>query len=111
MLKRSLTLLVLASGLAAAPAFAANRVFIPFADRGGINDWRATNERTIWLHSRTGQWFKAEMLGIRDGLRFAERIAYRAQPDGSFDDRSAVIVGGRACRVQSLVKSDPPPKN
>ena len=45
-----------------------------------------------------------------DGLGFANRIGYKSEPDGSFDDKSSILVEGRECRLQTLVKSDPPPK-
>ena len=116
MLKRSLntiavSLLAVAGSIAAsAPASAAERVYIPFADKGGIDDWRAVDDRVLYLRSRMGQWYKAATFGPCDGLRFSERIAYKSEADGSFDDKSSIIVDGRECRLQTLVKSEPPPK-
>ncbi len=107
MLKNVVLLLALA---AATPVSAAERVFIPFADKGGIDDWRSVNDRTLFLRSRGGQWYRAEMFAPCDGLGFANRIGYKSEPDGSFDDKSSILVEGRECRLQTLVKSDPPPK-
>ena len=111
MLKRSLFLFATISVISpVAAVLAAERVSIPFADTVGIDDWRSVNDTTLYLHSRMGQWYKAEMFGPCEGLSFSERIGYKSEADGSFDDTSSIIVDGRECRLQTLVKSDPPPK-
>jgi hypothetical protein len=48
---------------AASPATASTYVSIPFADHGGIRDWRADGDRSMWIEGRNGQWYYAELFG------------------------------------------------
>jgi hypothetical protein len=85
-------------------------VSIPFANHGGIRDWRADDNRSLWIEGRSGQWYYAEMFGPCFGLNFAERIGFVTAPYGSFDRWSSVIVDGQKCTIGSLRLSDPPAK-
>ena len=85
-------------------------VAIPFADHGGIRDWRADDNRAMWIEARNGQWYYAEMFGPCFGLNFSERIGFIVEPYGSFDRYSSVVVDGQKCFVESLRRSDPPSK-
>ena len=108
----------LASGACAAetttsPALSAapyKYISIPFVDHGGIRDWRANDDRSMWIEARNGQWYYAEMFGPCFGLNFAERIGFITEPSGSFDRFSSVIVDGQKCYVDTLRLSDPPSK-
>ena len=108
MLKK--TLIAIAALGVAGTTFAADRVFIPFADRGGIDDFHPVNDHVVYLRGRTQQWYKAEMFAPCSGLNFSERIGYETEADGSFDDTSSIIVDGQKCRVQKLEKSEDPNK-
>ena len=102
-------ILVLAA-LASAPTFAADTAEIPFANKGGIQDWRAETDRVLYVQGQNRQWFKAELLSDCIGLRFAERIAFETEASGAFNKFSSVKVDGRDCPVSSFEKSGPPPK-
>ena len=73
----------------ASPATASTYVSIPFADHGGIRDWRANG----------GPCF---------GLNFSDRVGFIVASYGSFDRYSAVVVDGQKCSLESLRLSDPP---
>jgi hypothetical protein len=92
----------------ASPAAASPYVSIPFADHGGIRDWRADGNRSMWIEGRNGQWYYAQMFGPCFGLNFSDRIGFVVAPYGSFDRYSSVIVDGQKCMVESLRLSDPP---
>jgi hypothetical protein len=83
---------------------------IPFVDHGGIRDWRANDDRSMWIQARNGQWYYAEMFGPCFGLNFAERIGFVTEPSGSFDRFSSLIVDGQKCHIDTLRRSDPPSK-
>jgi hypothetical protein len=83
---------------------------IPFANNGGIDDWRAENDRTLYVKGRTDrQWFKAELLSDCIGLNFADRIAFEPDASGSLTKFSAIVVEGRKCPFTSFEKVDGPP--
>jgi hypothetical protein len=83
-------------------------VSIPFADHGGIRDWQAHDNRSLWIEARNGQWYYAEMFGPCFGLNFAERVGFVIPPYGSFDRYSSVIVDGQKCTIDTLRRADPP---
>jgi hypothetical protein len=103
-------MLVLAAALVSLPAFAANVAEIPFADKGGIQDWRADNDRVLYVQGQNRQWYKAELMSDCIGLRYAERIGFDTEASGAFNKFSSIKVEGRDCPVSSFEKSDPPPK-
>lgn len=81
---------------------------IPFANLGGIRNWRAPDWDTLYVQARNGQWYRAELMGPCSGLNFAHTIGFVLEPTGSFDSFSSILVDGEQCRVKSLVKSEPP---
>jgi hypothetical protein len=83
---------------------------IPFANNGGINDWRADSDRVIYVQGQNRQWFKGELLSDCIGLRYAERIAFETEASGAFNKFSSIKVDGKNCPLTSFEKSDPPPK-
>ncbi|HEU4628042.1 MAG TPA: DUF6491 family protein [Steroidobacteraceae bacterium] len=95
---------------AAGDANATAEPSIPFANHGGIRDWRADKDRGLWVQDVHGNWYYATLMGPCTGLDFAQHLAFDTRPNGSFDRWSAIIVPhyGR-CAVQSLRPSGAPP--
>ena len=100
--------------LSLGPAFAADtatkpQASIPFADHGGIWDWRADGTKGLWVQSNNRQWYYATFMGPCIGLNFANSVGFDTHPMGNFDRFSAVVVPrwGR-CQVQSLEPSEGP---
>ena len=91
-------------------AFAEPSVSIPLANNGGIEEWHADTDSTLYLRSRTKDWYKAELYGPCSGLSFATGIGYVTPPNGNFDNTSSIVVDGQNCKVMKLEKSGPPPK-
>ena len=106
----SVTLLgTLAAGLIGSAA--ASEVSIPFVGMGSINDWRADRRQGLWIQDVHRQWYYAKIMEPCNGLDFAQTIGFDANPGGTLDRFSSVLVPheGR-CQIQSLVRSNPPPK-
>jgi hypothetical protein len=100
-----------ASGRAATaqdPVQSSAHASIPFVDHGGIRDWRADNDRSLWIQARNDQWFYAETFGPCIGLKFANRIGFVTEPSGSFDRFSSIIVDGQKCTIDTLRETAPP---
>jgi hypothetical protein len=85
---------------------------IPFANHGGIRDWRADRDQGLWVQDTHRQWYYATFMSTCLGLNFAQTIAFDTQPSGRFDRFSSIFVpgpsGGR-CTVQTFTKSGAPP--
>jgi hypothetical protein len=107
---RVLTCLLIA--LMTAPAFAgepANNALIPFANLGGIQNWRADGSAALYVQGRNRKWYHAELLGSCPELPFANRVGLVVEPTGEFDRFSSIVVQGHQCMVKSLIESDAPP--
>jgi hypothetical protein len=83
-------------------------VSIPFADRGGIRDWRAVGRDALLVEGTGHHWYRVELFGPCFELPFVERVGFNANPTGEFDRFSAVFVRGQRCAVKSVTASAPP---
>jgi hypothetical protein len=82
---------------------------IPFANDGGIRDWQADGEDTLYIQDRSGAWYRATMFARCHNLRFSTALGFETRGMNIFDRFSSVVVDGRRCALSSLVKSGPPP--
>ncbi len=82
---------------------------IRFARQGGIDNWTVVDEKTVYVQDRERQWYRADLMGHCIGLRFAQRIGFKFEVDGSFDKFSSIHYDRQTCPLTSLTKSDPPP--
>lgn len=82
---------------------------IPFADIGGIRDWRAVDDQTLYVQGRNDQWFRAKLFAPCQGLPFDTTIGFVVEPTGSFDRFSSILVDGHECPLASLTKAAAPP--
>lgn len=85
-------------------------VRIPFANYGGIFDWRADGDHALYIQGRNRQWYHAELMGPCTDLPFAEHIGFVIEPSGDLDRFSAIVVHHHQCMFTSLTPSGPPPK-
>jgi opacity protein-like surface antigen len=101
-----------AAAVFAAPADAPKKtadVSIPFVSHGGVRDWRAFDDHTLYIESQGSQWFKATTMGTCIGLDFADKIGFDGGGNDTFDKFSRLIVRGQPCPIETLVKVDGPP--
>ncbi len=99
-----------ASAQTAAPASAKQQdASIPFANRGGVRDWRSQGMDRIYFQDNRGQWYLAKLMGTASDLPFTEFVGIDANPDGSLDKFSAVYVKGQKYPFESFVKVAGPP--
>jgi Family of unknown function (DUF6491) len=103
----AITATVLAVTLPAARAV--SEASIPFANHGGIRDWRADGHRALYVQARNKQWYRAELVGYCQDLPQALSIAFVSEPTGDFDRYSSIVVRGQRCMLKALAESAPPP--
>jgi hypothetical protein len=83
---------------------------IPFADHGGIFDWRADGRRGIWLQDPGRNWYYGTFMTQCNGLQFADAVAFKTNPSGSFDHWGTVLVHNEVpCHLASFTRSEGPP--
>ena len=109
---------LIALGLAATPAGASlartaasatAEASIPFANHGGIRDWREAGDRTLYIQDRARHWYRATLMTSAFDLPFTTAIGFDTGPIDRFDKFSSVVVRGQRYAVQSLVRVDGPP--
>lgn len=106
---------LLAAGAAASepPQASSPERYIPFANHGGIFNWRADGERGLWVQDIHRQWYYAKLMAPCTGLNFATSLAFDTRPGDQLDRFSFIRVphqglGGR-CALTSLTASEGPP--
>src|SRR3954466_13230537 len=75
---------------------------IPFADHGGIQDWRAIDDKGLYVRGQNRQWYYATLFSSCFGLKVANGVAFVTSPGGAFDKFSAILVENSRCPVVSL---------
>ena len=98
-----------------APAVAETRAAkvetaIPYADRDGIVEWKADDDRGLYIRGMGGGWFYARTLGKCGRLRTADTLGFETSALGQLDRHGAIRAQGWRCPLASLVRSDGPPK-
>ncbi|MBY8822013.1 DUF6491 family protein [Sphingomonas colocasiae] len=103
--------------LAAVPALAertptpiGQEAEIPFANRDGIQDYRALDDRGLYIRSITGEWYYARTMGRCARLRSANTIGFETPPGGTLDRTGALYAQGWRCQIDSLTRSEAPPR-
>lgn len=103
------TFALLAATPGIAQAAARDDASIPFVGFGGIRNWTATDDSTVYLQASNDQWYEAELAGPCVGLPFAFGIGVDTRGSDRFDNFSSVIVDGQRCPVASVTKVAGPP--
>jgi hypothetical protein len=100
----------LASPIAASPAQAPGKeASIPFARLQGVRDFRPVADDVVYLQDRSFRWYRASLYQPCFRYRHVNKIGIYDR--GNTVDRfSSLLVDGQRCRIQSLVRSGPPPK-
>lgn len=107
---KTLSLILLASTLAAPFVALGAEARLQFRDIGTITDWRGDGPATVYVKDKADQWYKAEMLeacmseNTKDGVQF---LTAR-----DFDTNqlvSRVVVDHHICMVTSITKVATPP--
>jgi Family of unknown function (DUF6491) len=81
---------------------------IPFANHGGIQNFDAVDDDVLMIEDRHHNWYRAELFGPCQGLRFANRIGFITKGTSSFDKFSQILVDGEKCQVRSFVTAAKP---
>jgi hypothetical protein len=81
---------------------------ISFPAHGGIRNFRADNDKGVWLEDRQRNWYYASFLGTCPEIRFAQGIGLDTRGSARFDKYSKILVGNDVCAIATLVTADKP---
>lgn len=87
---------------------APRQVAIDYANQGGIEDWYAADDSSLFLMDRTGRWYRADFVGTCPRLRVQNTIGFRTSATGRFDALGSVVTRDAICAVRSLTASERP---
>lgn len=88
---------------------AATETAIPFANMGGIRDWQAIDDSTLYVQDNRRNWYLARLAAPCTDLSFATAIQFETKGVSRLDKFGVVVVNGQRCPLASFVASGPPP--
>lgn len=105
-------ILIFASLAAASPAppAAEQEVRIPFASFGAVRSFHNVGDRVVYFEGRRRQWYRATLFAPCYNLPHALRLGFETRYGDTLDRDTTLLVDGEACRIETLVRSDPPPR-
>jgi hypothetical protein len=113
-MNRTIKTLALIFAVAASPAAAAAPKApadeIPFVSFGGIRDWTANDDNTLYVESAQGKWFQVALAYPCSGLPFALRVGVDTGGFDTLDSFSNIVVDGQRCPVASVTQIAAPPR-
>lgn len=83
---------------------------IPFVNFGAVRNFRPVSDDVVYLQDRQRNWYRARLVGPCFNIRSALRIGVDTRPGGTLDNTSNFIVDGQRCPIESLVRSEEPPR-
>jgi hypothetical protein len=103
--------IIIAAAFAGVPisVMAAEAAPLQFTDLGGIKTWKAGGDTTVFVKSKSDQWYRADMLETCMKYDTAKGVNFITELDPETNKKvSKVIVERRICQVTSLKKVDSP---
>ncbi len=83
---------------------------IPFANMGGIRDWRAADDSSLYVQDLHRNWYLAKLAAPSPDLPFVTAIGFETRGTNQLDKFGTVVVGGQHIPLTSFVTSAPPPR-
>ena len=81
---------------------------IAFPAQGGVRNFRADNDRGVWIEDQRRNWYYASFFGACSGIGNADAIGFDTRGSERFDRHGRIIVGDDVCALQTLVSADKP---
>jgi hypothetical protein len=82
---------------------------IPFANMGGIRDWRAIDDSSLYVQDIQRNWYIARLSAPNSDLTFVTAIGFETKGTNQLDRFASLVVGGQRVALSSFVASGPPP--
>lgn len=91
-----------------APREVGQEADISFPALGGIRNFRADNDKGVWIEDQRRNWYYASFIGTCPEIRFAHGIGIDTRGSARFDRFSKILVGDNVCAIATLVTADKP---
>ena len=84
--------------------------YIPFANHGGVRDWRAEDHDTIYFQDRKRRWYKAELVRPAFELPSTIFLGLDTEPGDRLDKWSTLYIEGERYQLSSFerIEGQPP---
>jgi len=88
------------------------RDYIPFANNGGVWDWRSEGDSVVYFQDPQKHWYKAELMAPAHDLPFVQYIGIDAGVGGRLDKFGGIYVHGQKYAFKSFqqIEGAPPKK-
>jgi Family of unknown function (DUF6491) len=81
---------------------------IAFPSHGGVRNFRADDDRGVWIEDQRRNWYYASFMGRCRDIRWVDAIGFDTYGSSRLDRNSRLIVGDDVCTIQTLVTADKP---
>jgi Family of unknown function (DUF6491) len=81
---------------------------IAFPSNGGVRNFRADDDRGVWIEDQRRNWYYASFMGHCRDIRWADAIGFDTYGSARLDRNSRLIVGNEVCSISRLVTADKP---
>ncbi|HWH22636.1 MAG TPA: DUF6491 family protein [Allosphingosinicella sp.] len=78
--------------------------------RANIRSFRALSREEVYFDAGRGRWYKATLMYPCRELPWAQAIGFITRGTSTLDRFGELVVDGERCPIQSLVRSEEPPK-
>jgi hypothetical protein len=68
--------------------------------------WTVSDDRTLYVEDRSGQWYRVDLVSVCDGLRTAFGLELQGNP--LFDQSSSLFTGDQSCPIASVSRVSEP---
>lgn len=91
-----------------APQVLAKDAEIPFANHGGIYDWRAEGRDAILIESIDHHFYRATFMAPCEDLPFVERVGFVTDARDTLDKFESIVVRHQECVFASFTEIPKP---
>ena len=112
-MRTTLKMVFLGLAAAATPAGAketAGETVIPFMSSLNAVEWKAASDDSLYLRGPRGDWYFIRTMNRCSRLRSSAGIGFQTSPRDQLDRHGAILVQGVRCPVESITRSDGPPR-
>lgn len=83
--------------------------YIPFANNGGVRNWRAEDRDTVYFQDRKRNWYRAELAGSATDLPYTLFLGIDSGASDRLDKWSSIYVRGQRYAFSSFERIDGQP--
>ncbi|HEX8483643.1 MAG TPA: DUF6491 family protein [Allosphingosinicella sp.] len=112
-MRTTLSLIVLGLAASAAPAIAKDadgETVIPFMSSLNAVEWKAASDDSLYVRGPRGDWYFIRTMNRCSRLRSSPGIGFQTSTLDQLDRHGAILVQGVRCPIESITRSDGPPK-